>query len=177
MLIQSQLSCNLPLILICPDYAIFACFFRTICGVRISRIHAEQSGKMRENSGNNIQLLPVLLPALDDVRATCNPSLTAVHVAIAPAATDCYNFLCFVSITHSSSPRIAIEISPIMTDFAVGRHENGHMPETAGIAALADAQQTAFAAAGVLPGHEPQPDGELTLVLKCVSVANGCHNR
>jgi hypothetical protein len=85
MLIQSQLSCNLPLILICPGYAIFACFFRTIRGARIPRIDAEQSRKMRENSGNSIQLLPVLLPALDDVQATCNHSVNRAVVMITPS--------------------------------------------------------------------------------------------
>jgi hypothetical protein len=30
MLIQSQLSCNLPLLLICPDYAICVCILKGI---------------------------------------------------------------------------------------------------------------------------------------------------
>jgi len=46
-----------------------------------------------------------------------------------------------------------------------------------GVAALANAQKPALAAAGVLPWNQSQPGGELPPVLKCVSVADGCNNR
>jgi hypothetical protein len=43
------------------------------------------------------------------------------------------------------------------------------------IATLAHAQQSALAAAGVLPAHRSQPGGELVAVLKGMPVADRCH--
>lgn len=40
MLIQSQLSYNSPLLLICPDYPISACIIKAICGARMHWIGA-----------------------------------------------------------------------------------------------------------------------------------------
>jgi hypothetical protein len=41
------------------------------------RIGVGQSGKMRENGGNIIQMLPVLLPVIGDVWLTYNPSVNS----------------------------------------------------------------------------------------------------
>jgi hypothetical protein len=52
MLIQSQLSCNLPLLLICPDYAICACIIKALLwrtyALDRRGITGENEGKLRK---------------------------------------------------------------------------------------------------------------------------------
>jgi hypothetical protein len=91
MLIQSQLSHKLPLLLICPDYAICICTLKGVGDPQMHRIGAGQSGKTRENCGNIIQLLPVLLPVIDDVWLTHNPSVNSrmLRLGVHMLSTEC----------------------------------------------------------------------------------------
>jgi len=87
MLIQSQLSCNLLLLLICRDYAICARVFRRIGKLRIHRSGAAQSRKMRESRGKSTQMLPVLLPVIICVSLIYNPSVDSQARGL---LTSCY---------------------------------------------------------------------------------------
>lgn len=46
-----------------------------------------------------------------------------------------------------------------------------------GVPALANAQQVLLAAAGVLSGHQAQPGGDRSAIVKALGVSNGCHQR
>ena len=46
-----------------------------------------------------------------------------------------------------------------------------------GIPPLADTQQVLFAAAGVLPGHQPEPGRQLTAVVKALDIAQRSDQR
>lgn len=109
MLIQSQLSCNLPLPLIFPDYAIFVCILKGIGEPHMHRIGAGQSGKTRENYGNIIQMLPVLLPVEEaggahTIKPNRSPSLwpppcrtdAASSPLAHPAASSCVPYALLV---------------------------------------------------------------------------------
>src|SRR4029077_17464983 len=45
------------------------------------------------------------------------------------------------------------------------------------VAALADAQQLRLASAGVLPGHQSQPGGQLPAVVEAVRIGDRCDQR